>query len=147
MSLLDAPAYDEAREKRRRTIIIIVVVAILIVAALAWHFRHFRQEREVSSFFTALEQKDFAKAYGIYYNDPDWKQHADKYKDYPLNEFERDWGPSGDFGYITSHKMDGSQTAKSPTNGVIVFVKVNGRPEPTKMFVDDEKHTLTLWPF
>src|SRR3954462_11972467 len=133
MSLLDEPAYDEPREKRPRRTITTVVFGGFAIVALGWHFRHFRQERQVSSFFTALEQKDFAKAYGIYYNDPDWKQHADKYKDYPLNEFERDWGPSGDFGYITSHKMDGSQTAKSPTNGVIVFVKVNGRPEPTKM--------------
>ena len=65
MSLLDAPAYDEAREKRRRAIIIAVVVGVLVIAALGWHFRHFRQEREVSNFFTALEQKDYPKAYGI----------------------------------------------------------------------------------
>jgi len=147
MSLLDAPAYDEAREKRRNKLIIIVVVAVLVIAALGWHFRHFRQEREVSAFFTALEQKDFAKAYGIYFNDPDWKQHPDQHKEYPLNDFERDWGPSGDFGYITSHKIAGSETGKAPSNGVIVFVKVNNRPEETRMFVDDEKHTLTLWPF
>jgi len=147
MSLLDAPAYDEAREKRRRAIIIAGVVVVLLVAALGWHFRHFRQEREVSNFFTALEQKDYPKAYGIYYNDPQWQQRPDKYKQYPLNEFERDWGPSGDFGYITSHKMDGSEVGRGPSNGVIVFVKVNGRPEATKIFVDDDKHTLTLWPF
>jgi hypothetical protein len=147
MALLDAPAYDEAREKRRRNTIIIIVVGILIVATLAWHFRHFRQEREVSSFFTALEQKDYPKAYGIYYNDSQWQQHQEKYNDYPLNDFERDWGPSGDFGYITSHKIAGSETGKSPSNGVIVFVRVNNRPEATRIFVDDEKHTLTLWPF
>src|SRR6266478_8022666 len=146
MALLNAPAYDEAREKRRRNTIIMVVVVALVIAALAWHLRHFRQEREVSAFFTALEQKDYPKAYGIYYNDPQWQQHPDKYKDYTENEFVRDWGPSGDYGYITSHKIAGSETGKSPSNGVIVFVNVNGRPEPIRIFVDDEKHTLTLWP-
>ena len=147
MSLLDAPAYDEAREKRRRKFIIITVVVVLIIAALGWHFRHFRQEREVSSFFTALEQKDYAKAYGIYYNDPNWKQHPEKYPNYPFKDFYRDWGPGGEWGVIHSYKVDASGSPKGGGSGVIVQVVVNDRAEHARIWVQKSDKTLSFSPY
>ena len=98
--LMDAPAYDPARDNRRRNILIGVIVAIVLAGAIAligyvsghgWFFSNLGYEHRVSNFFEALEAKDYPKAYGVYYNDPDWQQHPAKYTSYPLARFTDDW--------------------------------------------------------
>ncbi len=142
MALLDAKEYDPRPAQRIRRLI--GVVAALVVAALVfwWFFRYWPEERVVNKFFQALERKDFDAAYGIYNADPDWKQHAAKYDKYSLSQFTLDWGPSSEYGVITSHKID---CAKEPPNasGVIVMVSVNGRSEETSMWVEKQTKTLT----
>ena len=61
-------------------------------------------------FFAALQNKDYETAYGIYFADPQWKQHPDKYSRYPLNQFIQDWGPGGQWGIIKSYKVNGAST-------------------------------------
>ncbi len=143
-TIFQAPQYDPAREKRRRNLIITVAVILAVLAGLYWMFRFWPQERRVDQFFTALEQKDYEKAYGIYMHDPDWKQHQDQYARYPFHDFYVDWGPGGDWGLIRSHKIDG---ARKSGNGVVVQVTVNDRKVPAKMWVDDKDKTLTVFPF
>jgi len=54
--------------------------------------------------------QNFEPAYGIWMHDPDWKQHPDKYSQYPYNDFIKDWGPSGEWGIIKSHHVDGTKS-------------------------------------
>jgi hypothetical protein len=156
MDLMDAPAYDPARDNRRRNILIGGVVAVVLLGVLAfagyasghgWLFTNTGYEHRVNNFFDALEVKDYSKAYGIYYNDPDWQQHPAKYSDYPLPRFTQDWTTDSPInGAITSHHVDKSVSAGSGYfgTGVIVAVRVNG-DHKIFMYVNRADKTMT-WP-
>jgi hypothetical protein len=149
MSLLDAKEYDPRPAQRRKRLITIIVLAIGIpVAAWYWYFHiHFGPERNaVDKFFTALERKDFDTAYGINRGDLDWKQHPDKYASYPVGRFTVDWGPSGDYGPITSHQIDCSLEPPKKnfvaSSGVVVVVTINGRAESKSMWVEKQTRSV-----
>jgi len=156
MSLMDAPQYDPTSDNRRRNVFIgiavtIVLLAIFSVAGYAlgygWLFSNLGYEHRINNFFTALEAKDYPKAYGIYYNDPEWQQHPAKYTEYPLARFTEDWTTfSPVHAPITSHHVDVSVTEGTGTfgTGVIVAVRVNG---DHKVFMDVNRADKTLsWP-
>jgi hypothetical protein len=147
MSLMDAPAYDPAKERRRNITIGLAIFLVLLAGLLAWLYRYWPQERIADRFFTALEQKDFERAYGIWWNDPDWKQHQEKYaKQYPFNEFYRDWGLGGEWGLVKTHKVSSSGNCRPPGTGVVVEVIVNGRVEPARLYIDKNDKTLSYPP-
>jgi hypothetical protein len=148
MTLLDAQPFDEARARRRRIMIAASVVALLVLAWLAWSYRYFPQERVVTKFFDALEEKQFETAYGIWFNDPQWQQHPDKYAvKYPYNEFYRDWGPGGEWGAIRSFKIYASGTPPGGGSGVIVEAIVNERAEHARLWVEKADKTLSFSPY
>ncbi len=91
MTLLDAQPYDTAKARRRKIQVIAVVAAVLVLAALAWMYRNWPEEHAVDKFFTALQHQDYETAYGIYFNDPGWRQHQQKYSQYTYADFYRDW--------------------------------------------------------
>jgi hypothetical protein len=138
MTLLNAPQFDTVGEKRKRSLLIgsgvLFVLAIVLclagfLAGHGWFFSNLPVEHKVNQFFTALETKDYSTAFAIYTNDPDWQQHPDKHKDYPLARFTEDWTTESPVkGPITSHKIDISKTDGTGTfgSGVIVAVRVNG---------------------
>jgi len=138
MSLLDAPAYDPAPDRRKRNLLLgslitIVALALLTVGGYAmghgWLFSNLPAEHRVNTFFNALEAKDYNKAFAIYNNDPGWQQHPDKYAGYPLARFTEDWTTYSPVkGPITSHHVDISRTDGSGMfgAGIIVAVRVNG---------------------
>ena len=154
--LMDAPAYDPAHDDRRRNIIIGVIVAILLVGAVAlvgyvsghgWLFSNLGYEHRVNNFFDALEGKNYPKAYGIYYNDPDWQQHPAKYTSYPLARFTDDWTLASPVNApITSHHVDKSVSSGSGTfgTGVIVATTING-DKKIFLYVNRADKTIT-WP-
>jgi hypothetical protein len=143
-TLLSPPPYDPERDRRRKRIVITIIVVILVLAVLAWRYRNWPAEHEVSQFFAALQAQDYKKAYGIWQHDPDWQQHADKYKDYPYSDFYRDWGPGGEWGLVKSYKV---YTSVSHGNGVIVIVTVNGRADKAQLRVNKPDKTLGVNPF
>src|SRR5512146_1485904 len=146
-TLFQAPHYDPEREHHRRKVVLIVVGIVVVIAVLAWLFRYWPQEHRVNQFFTALEQKDFEKAYVIYMADPNWKQQPEKHKRYSVNDFYRDWGPGGEWGIIRSHKVDGAQRPSGGSaSGLVVIVTINERKQPAHLWVDRDK-TLTVSPF
>jgi len=138
MSLLDAPAYDPAPDRRKRNLLIGSLITILVLVLLTvggyamghgWLFTNLPAEHRVNTFFNALEAKDYNKAFGIYNNDPDWQQHPAKYSDYPLPRFTEDWTTESPVkAPITSHHVDISRTDGSGMfgTGIIVAVHVNG---------------------
>ena len=97
-------------------------------------FTRYDSREEVNNFFHAIEQKDFEAAYGIYQADPDWKQHPEKYSSYTINQFKLDWGPSGEYGAITSHQVDCALEPPKKdfvsATGVVVVVTINNRQSP-----------------
>ena len=107
MTLLDAREYHPEKERQRRTRMISAIVILLIMAGLIWFNRFWPEKHVADKFFAALQKQDFETAYGIYFHDPEWKQHAQNYARYPLNEFKQDWGPGGEWGVIKTYKMFG----------------------------------------
>jgi hypothetical protein len=144
MTLLDAQAYDPAKAKRRKIKIGLVVVAILVLVVLGWVYRNWPEEHAVDRFFTALQKQDYEGAYGIYFHDPTWQKHQQKYSQYTYADFYRDWGPGGEWGLVKSHRIYGS--ASTP-RGVVVEVVVNDRSDRARMFVEKADKTLTVYPY
>jgi hypothetical protein len=152
MTLLNAPEYNARREARNRNLLIGAGILIFLIAVTCvggyllghgWFFSNLPAEHKVDNFFNALEAKNYEKAYAIWLNDPDWKQHPQKY-DYTLKRFTEDWtteSPVG--GPIVSHHVDISKTDGSGTfgSGIIIAVRVNGG---RKLFMWYQRNDGTL---
>ena len=155
MTLLNAPEYDSRRDTRIRNLWIaagvLVLLAIVIgvggfVLGPGWFFSNLPAEHKVNTFFEAIEAKDYSKAYGIWWNDPEWQQHPQKY-DYTLQRFTEDWTSASPVnGPILSHHVDISRTDGSGMfgSGIIVAVRVNG-DHKVFMYVIRKDGTLA-WP-
>jgi hypothetical protein len=167
MALLDAKEYDpRPRQRMWRLLGAIVIIAVAwfilwFFPIIPWFYRYGSQEGAINGFVQALEKKDFDGAYGVYFADPDWKQHAAKYNQYPLPQFLQDWGPSSEYGAIVSHRI---ACSKGTGSGVIVAVTINGQHCPvtpaadakpaykeqcsqtTFMWVEDKTRTLSISP-
>jgi len=143
MTLLDAPRYDARRARIRRNIIIGVLVAIPFIAFFTWYSWNWPEEYHVNKFFHALEAKDYPRAFGIWNNDPDWQQHPDKYKTYPLKTFMSDWGPSGDYGVIKSAKI---LVTKEYGSGVVIGVSINNSSKTLFLWVERKAKTIGFSP-
>jgi hypothetical protein len=147
MSLMNAPEYDPAKERRRNIKIGLTIFFVLLAALLAWLYRYWPEERVTDRFFTALEQRDFEKAYGLWENDSAWKQHPEKYaKDYPFDEFYRDWGLGGEWGIVKTHRIKASGNCRPAGTGVVVEIIVNDRVEPARLYIDKKDKTMSFPP-
>jgi hypothetical protein len=145
MTIFQAKEYDPRVEKRRRMYVITAIIVIAICAYLVYHFRNWREERTVNHFFAAIEQKDYQKAYGIWNDDPNWKQHPQKYSGYNFGTFELDWGPTGEYGDIRSHHIRTTITPKN-ASGVLVVVMINDRKEPMALWVEKKDQSMSFKP-
>ncbi|HEX6805659.1 MAG TPA: hypothetical protein VF133_18405 [Terriglobales bacterium] len=139
MTLMDAQQYDEARDRRRRGLIIVGVIVAMFLAWVGYHERNHSARHTVREFFAALEHKDYERAYGIWFHDPNWKQHPQQYPKYGYGEFFNDWGPPGEWGEIKSYKVDCSL---SDASSVIVQATVNGRSQHAFIYYDKSDKTL-----
>jgi hypothetical protein len=149
MTLLDAQQYDPAKEKRRKIRIALAILGVVVLLVIGWMYRNWPEEHAVDKFFAALQKQDYESAYGIYFHDPDWRQHQQKYPQYTYADFYRDWGPGGEWGLIKSHRIYGSAGTKTfgSGGGTVVEVVVNERAEHARMFVQRSDKTLTVYPF
>ena len=145
-TVFTAPQYDPRRERRKRVIMAAVVAAAIVVGVFAYLYRNWPEERVVGHFFTALVNKDFETAYGIWEHDPTWKQHPQNYPKYSFRDFYNDWGPGGEWGIIRNYHIDGSANPKEGS-GVVVVVTINERKEPARIWVEKKDKTLTFSPY
>ena len=147
MTLLDAKEYDPRKERRRKKIIISAVVFILLVLFLGWWFRFWPEEHVANRFFDALQNQNYEAAYGIWFQDPQWKQHPERYPKYSYKDFYQDWGPGGEWGRIKSHKIYAAGSPPGGGSGVIIDMTVNDRTEPARVWVQKADKTMTFSPY
>ncbi|HLJ87428.1 MAG TPA: hypothetical protein VKZ53_11435 [Candidatus Angelobacter sp.] len=150
MGLMDAKEYDPRPAERIKRLLLIGVPLLIAVLIFIWKFWYWPEEHVVNNFFTAIEAKNFDQAYALYNSDPAWKQHPEKYKDYTYNQFALDWGPSGDYGPITTHRVECSTELPKKdyqsASGVIVVVRINNRAETKSLWVEKKSKTISLSP-
>ena len=152
MTLLNAPEFDEKKEDRKRNILTGSgsLIALLIVLAVAgfllghgWFFTNLPAEHQVNTFLAALQAQDYPRAYAIFYNDPQWQQHPDKYKDYPLQRFTEDFTTESEWkSPIHSFKVGCS---KRGDTGTEVAATINGSTNLTLHYQRSDK-TLAFYP-
>jgi hypothetical protein len=146
-TIFTAPEYHPEKQTRRRKTLVLAVSIFIIVGGLFYVFRFWPYEHRVNQFLTALENRDYQRAYALWQNDPHWQQHLERYKKYPFADFYNDWGPSGEWGIIKEHKIDGAASPKTGGTGVIVQVTVNQRVEPLRLWVERKDKTITWSPY
>lgn len=153
MTLLNAPEFDVRKEDRKRNILItsgvlVVVIGLITLAGFVtghgWLFINLPAEHRVGSLLAALQAQDYPKAYGIFYNDPDWQQHLTRYKDYPLQRFTEDFTTESDWkGPITSYHVDFSRRDHT---GVVVATTINGGTNLTLKYQRSDG-TISFFPY
>lgn len=146
-TIFEAKPYDAAKARRRTIWISSIVATVLIITFFLWWFRYWPIEQRVDKFFDALQAHNYEQAYAIWMNDPNWKQHPEKYARYPFNEFYIDWGPGGEWGLIKSHKVDGAAQPHGGGSGVIVVTTVNDRAEKSRIWVEKSDKTMHFSPY
>jgi hypothetical protein len=153
MTLLNAPEFDVQKESRKRRTLVSAGIAIVVLALLSvagfllghgWLFMNLPVEHRVNTFLAALQSKDYPRAYGIFYNDADWQQHPDRYKDYPLQRFTEDFTTESDWkGPVNSYKVGCS---KRDATGTAVASTINGSTNLTLKYQRSDG-TLAFFPF
>jgi hypothetical protein len=155
MTLLDAPVFDAARERRNQNLLygavgllVVLFIGGWLVSGMPvdWPWRwwtHFRGRMTVNQFLTAVEQNDLPKAYGVWFHDPNWQQHANNYAAYPFDRFQQDWSSNSsanEYGAIQSHKI---LAARMSGNVLLMGIRINGR-QSKNLFVDYDPQTHEL---
>jgi hypothetical protein len=159
MTLLDAPAFDEARDRRRQVILYSSAGLVFILIVVFWlvsgrpvdwpwnWYTHLRGRSAVNQFLTAVEKNDLNKAYTIWLHDPDWQRHPDKSTAYPFSRFEQDWGSTSsqnEYGVIQSHQI---VAARVYHNVLLMGILINGRKSKALFLTYYPKdHTLNFAP-
>jgi hypothetical protein len=147
MTLLDAPSYDQSRAKKRRNLLIATLISCGLAGIVVFLCWNLPAERRVNQFFTAVEGGDFSKAFGIWNNDPNWREHAQRYAKagYSYGRFVVDWDKSSDYGRITSYKV---LHTTSYGNDILLAVEINGRKSaPLALAIKKGTHTMSFSPF
>jgi hypothetical protein len=159
MTLLDAPVFDEARERRRQVtlysaggLLLALIVGWWLVAGmpadLPWNWNsHLFGRSAVNGFLTAVEKNDLATAYGIWIHDKNWQQHPAQTGAYTFERFQQDWSPASsenEYGAIQSHKI---AAERMYGNVLMVAVLINGRKSKAlNLDYDPKTHTLNYSP-
>lgn len=149
MTLFEAKAPNPRRETMREILIWSAVFLVVAGGLGAFLLRHWPHERVVDRFFDQLEAGDYRAAYATWNADPDWEKNVDKYKLYTYGQFQLDWGPTGEWGKITKHKIEGSvePTSAGRVTGIVVAVRVNDRAaKPACIWVDKKTKALSFSP-
>jgi len=159
MTLLDAPVFDEVRERRRRQIFF-GSVGLLFVLFVGWWLvagrpvdwpwnwnNHLFGRTTANRFLVAVEKNDLPAAYGIWIHDKNWLQHPTQTGSYPFTRFQQDWSPTSpdnEFGVIQTHKI---VVARMYGNVLLMAVLINGRKSGAlNLDYDPKTHTLNFSP-
>lgn len=138
MTLLDAPAYNEARERHHLEILWISVGTLLVLFIGFWLVSgrpvdwpwnwliHLRGRHTINTFLKDVEHNDLPAAYAAWNHDPDWQKHPDKLGAYSFARFQQDWSPNSpenEYGSVQSHDI---VAARMSGNVLLVGIRING---------------------
>lgn len=155
MTLLDAPVFNEARDRRRRRILwgsaggfVVLVVAFWLISGrpVDWPWNwyvHLRGRIAVNHFMEDVERNDLAAAYGLWVHDPDWQKHPNRNGAYSFERFKQDWSPESpenEYGDIKSHHI---VAARMSGNVLLLGVRMN-ELKSKALFLDYDPKTRTL---
>jgi hypothetical protein len=159
MTLLDAPKFDEVRERRKRLIfsgsaglVFVLIVSWWLVAGrpvdFPWNWNASLFGRfTINHFFQAVEKNDLQTAYGVWIHDKDWQQHPAHHGTYQFDRFQKDWSPNSpdnEYGAIHSHRI---AAARMNGNVLLVGIFVNDRKtNAINLDYDPKDHTLNFSP-
>ena len=159
MTLLDAPKFDAARDRRNQILlfgsgglVFALIIGFWLVsghpADWPWNwYTHLRGRYAINHFMKAVEKNDLKQAYAIWMNDPNWQQHPDRYEMYPYDRFEVDFGQNSqqnEYGIIQSHQIVAARVFK---NVLLVGMLINGRKsKPLFLTYFPKDHTLNFAP-
>ena len=159
MTLLDAPRFDEAKDRRKRIIawsgvgtFTALVIIFWIVSGFPvdwpWHwFAHMRGRSVINSFLSDVEKNDMAAAYGVWIHNGKWQQQNAPDQGYTFARFQEDWSPAShdnDYGAITHHDI---AAARFNGNVLVVGVFINQRKsKPLFLAYDPKAKTLSFSP-
>jgi hypothetical protein len=95
------------------------LLAAVVAGGLYWLlFRNWREERQISTFLTLLEQQKYEDGYRM------WGCSTETpCPNYSYNKFLEDWGPNSAIGNVSNFHVGRSYDQPS---GVIILVEVNG---------------------
>jgi len=159
MTLLDAPVFDEVRDKRRR-VILFSSLGLLLALFVGWWLvagrpvdwpwnwnSHLEGRWAANHFLTAVEKNDLPAAYGIWLHDKDWQQHPAQTGAYTFSRFQSDWSsqsPDNEYGAIQSHQI---VAARMYGNVLLMAVLINGRKSKAlNLDWDPKTHQLNFSP-
>lgn len=101
MTLLDAPKFDDVRDRRKRIIVwssvaafTLAVIVIWIVAGypIDWPWNwlaHMRGRSTINAFLKDVEQNDMNGAYTLWIHDKDWQQQQAQLAAHPFDQFQQ----------------------------------------------------------
>ncbi len=159
MTLLDAPAYNEARERRNRFIVVgalstfcALFIGFWILAGwpVDWPWNwwtHMQGRATVNTFFKDVEKNDLAAAYGVWLHDAQWQQHAGNFGNYTFDRFQEDWSSNSsqnEYGTIKSHDI---VAARMAGNVLLMGIRLNGsKSKALFLNYDPKSHVLGFSP-
>ncbi|HYZ83604.1 MAG TPA: hypothetical protein VE621_04355 [Bryobacteraceae bacterium] len=132
--------YRAGEEGREKLLIraAIGLVAVVIVGVILWfQFRDYNEKKQVNAFLSALNNKDYKRAYefwGCSYEKP--------CPAYNFEKFMEDWGPSSPHANVAAAKL---KATKSCNAGVIQYVQFPG--DEVQLWVDRKNKTLGFAPW
>lgn len=138
MTLLDAPKFDEARERRKRIIVWSSVAGFFTLVILWWFLagrpidwpwnwnNHLFGRMAVNHFMDDLEKNDLKAAYGVWMHDPKWEQHPDQHKPYSFARFSDDWSPTSPDAEYHQYRTHRIAAARMYGNVLLVAILMNG---------------------
>lgn len=138
MTLLDAPKFDAARDRRQREVLWISVGTLFVLFIGFWFvsgrpvdwpwnwWTHLSGRSTINTFLKDVESNNLNGAYGVWNHDPDWQKHPDKEGAYSFDRFQQDWSSSSsenEYGAIQSHQI---VAARMSGNVLLVGIRING---------------------
>ncbi|MGH9536041.1 MAG: hypothetical protein ACRD2E_14420 [Terriglobales bacterium] len=139
LTLMDASPFDRARARRRNQIIVAVIIAVIIAVGIYWYWPYYRARQTVNHFMTAIVQGNYQEAYAIWQADP---------KEYSMDSFMQDWGPSSPYGVIKTYKIqDVTEPPGGNSSGLVVLVRVNGIHTDARLWVQSNNQEMSFYQF
>lgn len=129
-------AGEEARNRLIKRIFFIGVPAVLLAVGAFFYFRTWSQERAVSRFLTALEEKKFDEAYRM------WCTPQKPCRYYPLEKFQEDWAPNGHYGKLSELKFGSVDYCQS---GVVFEIEYPNE-KPFGLWVERSSNLISFAP-